>query len=135
MGSVEAYPVIRSRYAVLKTAAKLGIRIPRTEAITSEKDLVSWQMAGGAVLKLDGTWGGTGVAIVASTQEALAEFHRMSRPPGAGFALKRWLVNSDPLALWSWRRGQAPSVTIQDFVLGRPANTMIACCRVRCWGS
>ena len=40
------------------------------------------------VLKLDGTWAGTGVSIVASTQEAMTEFRRMSKPPGAGFAAK-----------------------------------------------
>jgi len=46
---------------------------------------------------------------------------------GASVAWKRWLINRDPLALWSWRRRETPSVTIQQYIPGRPANTMFAC--------
>jgi hypothetical protein len=42
-------------------------------------------------------------------------------------AWKRCIVNRDPVALWSWRRRGVPSVTMQEFIQGRPANTMIAC--------
>ena len=33
---------------MLQAASELGIRIPRTEAVTSEKDLVAWPINGGA---------------------------------------------------------------------------------------
>jgi hypothetical protein len=44
-----------------------------------------------------------------------------------GRAWKRWLVNRDPIALWVGHRHEKPRVTIQEFIQGRPANSMIAC--------
>jgi hypothetical protein len=77
-------------------------------------------------LKVDGSCGGTGVEIVSSAAEALSAFRRFSKRPGAGFAWKRMLVNRDPLALWWWRNKEQPHVTVQQFIPGRPANTMFA---------
>lgn len=42
-------------------------------------------------------------------------------------AWKRFLINRDPFALWAWRRPEAPHVTVQQFIPGRPANTMFVC--------
>jgi len=127
LGAKEAYPRIHSRGAFLRAAAQLGIRVPLTEDVASEADLASWCVDAPAVLKLDGTWGGSGVAIVRSKDEAISAFRRLSQPMGAGVAWKRWLINHDPLALWSWRKRETPSVTVQQYIPGRPANTMFAC--------
>ncbi len=127
LGAPEAYPTIRSRGAFLQVAVDLGIRVPLTQALNSTSELDAMDIAAGAVLKLDGTWGGTGVAIVRSIAEATRALLELSRPMGAGVAWKRWLINHDPLALWSWRRRETPRVTLQEFVPGRPANAMIAC--------
>jgi len=127
LGAKEAYPQIRSRAAFLHAASELGIRIPLTETVVSEADLAPWVVDAPALLKLDGTCGGAGVAIVRSKEEAVAAFRRLSRPMGAGIAWKRLVINHDPLALWSWRKQEAPSVTIQQYIAGRPANTMFAC--------
>jgi predicted ATP-grasp superfamily ATP-dependent carboligase len=127
LGSEDAYWQIRSRAAFLKAAAALDIRVPATQEVGSERDLEEWWRDEPAVLKRDGTSGGNGVAIVHSKSDAAAAFRTLCRPPGAGTAWKRWLINHDPLALWSWRRGQISSVTIQKFIQGRPANTMVAC--------
>jgi ATP-grasp domain len=127
LGSADAYPAIRSRGQFLQTAKDLGIRIPSTRTINSEKDLDKLPEGLPAVLKLDGTWGGTGVSIVRSHSEALTAFRALARPVGAATACKRWLVNSDPIALWMWRRRGAARVTVQQFIPGRPANTMFAC--------
>jgi len=126
LGPAEMYPTIRSRGEVLQAAAELGIRVPFTETLTSEQQLGSWCEQTAAVLKLDGTWGGTGVEIAHSADEALAAFRRMAKPQGAGVAWKRFLVNRDPFALWAWRNREQPRVTIQQFIPGRPANTMFA---------
>jgi hypothetical protein len=127
IGSSEAYPTIRRRGAFLRVAEGLGIRVPMTRAVTRESDLDSLGDNEPGVLKLDGTWGGSGVAIVHTRAEAITAFWKLSRPMGASVAWKRWLVNRDPLALWSWRRRETPSVTIQEFVPGRPANSMFVC--------
>src|SRR5277367_5461338 len=52
-----------------------------------EDYLSKWREAGSTVLKADGTWGGTGVEIAHSPDEALAAFRRLARPYGAGLAL------------------------------------------------
>jgi carbamoylphosphate synthase large subunit len=127
IGSSESFATIRSRASFLQAASELGIRIPQTRAVTSEADLSFLGADESSVLKLDGTWGGSGVAITHSRQGAQAAFRKLSRPMSMGIAWKRWLINRDPLALWSWRRREAPSVTVQQFVSGRPANTMFAC--------
>lgn len=124
LGSPDAYPVIRSRWKFLKRAASLGILIPATETVESERDLQRWTSKSGAVLKLDGTWGGSGVMIAKSAQGIIESFRKLSQPVNAGTAWKRWLINHDPLALWSWKKREAPCVTIQEFIDGRPANAM-----------
>jgi predicted ATP-grasp superfamily ATP-dependent carboligase len=127
LGPAETYPIIRSRDALLQTAVELGIRVPETRLVSSEADLDRWPAGSPCVLKLDGTWGGSGVAIVRSRAEAGAAFHKLSRPIGAGVVWKRWLVNHDPLAWWSRGKRDKSSVSIQQFIPGRPANAMIAC--------
>jgi ATP-grasp domain len=125
LGEAQMYSAIRSRAEVLRIAAELGLRTPASLGVTSEDD------AGGvgetsAVLKVDGSCGGTGVEIVSSAAEARSAFRRLSKRPGAGFTFKRMLVNRDPLALWWWRNKEQPHVSVQQFIPGRPANTMFA---------
>jgi hypothetical protein len=127
LGSPEMYATIRSRAGVLQAAAELGIRTPATAALASEDELGKWCNGSSAVLKADGTWGGSGVEIAHSPGEALAAYRRLAKPQGAGVTWKRLLVNRDPFAVWSWRNREAPLVTIQQFIAGRPANTMLAC--------
>jgi predicted ATP-grasp superfamily ATP-dependent carboligase len=127
LGPAETYPIIRSRDALLQTAVELGIRVPETRLVSSEADLDRWPAGSPCVLKLDGTWGGSGVAIVRSRAEAGVAFHKLSRTIGAGVVWKRWLVNHDPLAWWSRGKRDKSSVSIQQFIPGRPANAMIAC--------
>jgi hypothetical protein len=127
LGPAEHYATIRSRGTLLQTAEQLGIRIPRTQNIGSEAELQSWPQETPGVLKLDGTWGGSGVVIVQSRSEAIAAFRRLATPPSVGWMLKRWLVNRDLLAWWSLQGREKPTVSVQQFITGRPANTMMAC--------
>ncbi len=127
LGPAEAYPVIRSRDALLHAAGELGIRVPVTQTLVSGDELKTWPQDAPVVLKLDGTWGGSGVVIARTPAEALTAFRRLSRPMATSLVWKRWLINRDPLAWWSWQRREKPSVSIQQFIPGRPANTMLAC--------
>jgi len=126
LGSSEMYPEIRSRARLLQIAAELGIRTPAMQTVATEKDLENWSTTAEGVLKLDGTWGGSGVEIAHTADEARAAFCRLIKPKGTLFAWKRSLINRDPIAMWWWKRDN-PSVTIQQFITGRPANTMFAC--------
>jgi hypothetical protein len=126
LGSAQMYPVVHSRAALLATAAELGVRIPRTATIASEQDLASWCARSSlpVVLKLDGTWGGEGVQIAPSKEHAAKSYRRMARPTSLATCWKRFLINRDPLALWAWRAQQRATLTAQEFIAGRPANTM-----------
>ena len=129
LGAAEAYPTIQRRGEVLRVARELGIRIPLTQAVNSPEDLKGWCIDAPAVLKLDGTWGGEGVAIVRSPQEAMDGYRAACAATRASVAWKRFLINRHPVALWSGQRRRKASITIQEFVLGRPATTMFACWR------
>lgn len=127
LGSACSYPILRSRGLLLQAATELGIRVPETTKISSVEDLQAWWKDAPAVLKLDGTCGGSGVTVVRSLPEAIAVFRRISQPMAAGLAWRRRFINHDPIAVWEWRRREARSVTVQHYVQGRPANAMIAC--------
>jgi len=131
LGRASGHAISSQRERLLETAKSLGIRIPETQPVRSSDDLRAWfaRDSARAVLKVDGTWGGSGVFFVDSA--AAAEKQLANRKPrwALGAATKRLVVNRDPLALWTWRRKTEASVTIQKFVSGRPANAMIACWR------
>ena len=128
LGEAEAYPILDSRYRLLQVAAELGIRVPHTQAIQSEAELPAWPSAS-AVLKADGSMGGEGTAIAQNPAEMIAAYRKLARPITAFAALKRTVINRRPLSIWLWQRLGKPSITIQEFIPGRPANTMIACWR------
>lgn len=129
LGSASGFGFAQSRGRLLDLARELGIRVPGTCVVGSAEHAVDCYSHYGpaALLKLDGTYGGEGVEIVRSPAEAAAAFARM-RGTGLGLAtaLKRSLVNRDPLALWGWGRKSKPAVTMQRFVAGTPANIMVA---------
>jgi hypothetical protein len=129
IGEHTSYDTTSNRQRLLELAAELGVRVPTTVRVDSEADAVAQlsHLGGKAVLKLDGTWGGEGVEVVDSPAAAAEAFRRLKVPVGLATAVKRLVVNRDPLSLWSWRRRVAPIVTMQRFVVGRPANAMFAC--------
>jgi len=129
LGNPSGFELIDCRASLLETARSLGIDIPATKQISTEEDLCTWFAEGNsvAVLKRDGTWAGEGVAIVQSAQQAKEAFRRLSRPTALMTACKRLLVNGDPLALWSWSAQSHPSLILQEYIEGQPANSMIAC--------
>ena len=128
LGPAEMYPIIRSRGETLRVASELGIRIPETKTLTSIEDLDSWGLSD-AVLKLDGTWAGTGVEIAHSRDQMRAAYGRLSKAQVARVGWQRVLFHHDLSALWSRPGQERRDITIQQFIPGRPANTMFACWR------
>lgn len=129
LGEPHGFEVVESRGKLLKIAQELGIRVASTRGVTSEAQTAECYACGTptALLKMDGTSGGEGVQIVRSAPEAAAAFRRMKSGTGMAVALKRLIINRDPLALWSWRRRGHIETTLQEFVPGMPANIMVAC--------
>jgi hypothetical protein len=130
LGAASAYDTVSSRGKFMNIVEELQLKAPKTKEITSAADLRDWfstQSASG-VLKLDWTSAGNGVRIVHSlsaAEEAYADM--MHQPHSIGIALGRWLLNHDPVALWKWKQYRDQHVTMQEFVSGRPANTLMAC--------
>jgi ATP-grasp domain len=129
LGAADGFERVERRDLLLETARALGICIPTTKCATSEEEIHSWFAEGArsAVLKLDGTWGGEGVAIAHSEQEAIDAFRRFSQPTGIATAVKRLLVNREPLSLSSWGKQAQPAIILQQLIEGWPANSMVAC--------
>jgi len=126
LGDPASFPVVESRERLLALAAELGIRTPGTRPVGSGADILNCPRAF-AVLKSDGSTGGNGVAITWDNDEKEAAYNRLSQPLSLATALKRLLVNRDPLSIWRWKAQNRPAIAAQEFVLGSPANTMIAC--------
>ncbi len=131
LGPAQTFSTVSSRQALLDTAAELGIRTPKSRRIAAAGDLQAWYSspAASGVLKLDGTCGGMGVRIAHSHEQAQAAWRELTKARGAAYAWKRWVIDRDPLALWNHRTREAPVVTIQEYIDGRPANTMLVCWR------
>src|SRR5258708_2246929 len=131
LGPPDSYSVVESRHRFLGTALELGIRVPRTRRVDKAEDLVTWHAHAGsaAVLKVDGESGGNGVRISHSPDESLAARRTLPAPSSFATASKRLAIHPDPLALWLRQRQSLREVTVQKFIAGRPANSMLVCWR------
>ncbi len=129
LGNPQSFPIVRSRYRLLETASKLGVRIPETRRMASAEDLVSWHtnVAEAGVLKIDGESGGDGVRFCASIDESLAAWREFSRPQAFATGWKRLAIDRNPVAVWLGKYRGTPEITMQRVVRGRPANCMAAC--------
>jgi ATP-grasp domain len=130
LGAPESYPVVSSRYDLLRIAREEGLRVPDTEQVNSKSDLESWQEKQGFpwVLKADTTGNGRGVRMAQSFAEARRFLPELTGYYGFGPAIKRLCVHRDPFWLRPWWNGVKPAVIVQSFVHGHPAN-----CGVLCW--
>src|SRR5579871_569832 len=127
LGDPASYPIVASRYELLRIAAEEGLLVPQTRLINTSADLDSltefpW------VLKADGTYGGLGVRTARDVRQAREIFADMNRPPRARRVFKRWIINRDPFYLRPWWNRVRPSVIAQGFIKGRPGN-----CAAFCW--
>lgn len=136
LGRPEAFPILRSRNGLMQLARDCGVRVPQTRALESPNDVRSWfhSCPGAAAVKVDGTWGGGGVQIVHTAEQALLALERFNAPERSGASWKRWLINRDPLAFWEARSAADRHISIQRFVPGRPANSMLAAWQGRLLG-
>ena len=130
LGSSESHPVVFARRDLLGIAREEGLRVPDTEPVNTLDDLKSWgaRQAFPWVLKTDGTFGGSGVKIAHTPEEANRFTLELTRYYTAWRAVKRLLVNRDAFWLRPCWNGVKPAISIQSYIHGRPAN-----CGVVCW--
>jgi ATP-grasp domain len=130
LGSPEGYPIVLSRYSLLTIAQELELRVPGTSPVRTVEDLQSWRSGQRfpCVLKADGTFGGRGVRIAHTSEQAAQFFSEITELYATKPALKRLIVNRDAFWLRPWRSRYRPAVIVQSHIQGRPAN-----CAVVCW--
>jgi hypothetical protein len=129
LGAASGYETVACRAKFMQIARELQLRAPETKAIESASDLREWFSTPGVsgVLKLDWTCGGKGVQFAHSLAQAEQALAKMRQPANVVTALGRWLLIHDALAYWKWQTHRRPVFTMQQFIQGRPANTMMAC--------
>ena len=129
LGSPESFPIVTGRCELLEIAKQEGLRVPPTKLLKTSDDLKSWQAEHDFpwVLKGDGTFGGRGVRIAQTLEEAEFCFLDIQRIFGGMRAIKRAFVNRDPFWLRPWWKNVRPAVIVQSYVVGRPANCAFAC--------
>jgi hypothetical protein len=123
------YRTVRSRVRFLELAARAGLRTPETRPVATERELQQWfdSHPGPAVLKRDGTYGGSGVEIVNSAHQGREAWQKLTAFTRPGLAWKRWLINRDPLAFWHETQDFKPAVSVQTYISGQLANAMAVC--------
>ncbi|MFL6689510.1 MAG: hypothetical protein ACJ8IR_04900 [Alphaproteobacteria bacterium] len=128
LGKPQQYRSLMARETFLRNADELGIRVPETLPVTSRSALQAAIGAIGlpAVLKADGTWGGEGVSIVRTMEEALAAFSRLANPPGRLRSVARAMRRRDGHWLMSALAPSKRAISIQKFIAGRPAASAFA---------
>jgi thioesterase domain-containing protein len=129
LGNPGNFRLLYSRASIARLARDLDIPCPETGAV---RDLAALQhkvkvFGLPAVLKIDGSSGGRGVAIVNTAAEAERAFARLLVWPGFPRALKHLLVNRNATLLRRILAGRQNKLSLQKYIDGRPANAAVAC--------
>lgn len=129
LGSPSACALAASRGKLMALAAQERVRIPASTAVATTAELDAWLNQHGfpAVIKIDCTWGGQGVSIVHHHQQARQVFESMAARPALTRAAARALLERDPSFILNAIKAAKRSVTVQNFISGRPANRAVAC--------
>ncbi|HEX5089007.1 MAG TPA: thioesterase domain-containing protein [Nocardioides sp.] len=131
LGSPDKVGGVYARASVLAMARDAGVLCPETETVRSANDIAAWfgRHPGPAVLKTDGSWGGRGVAVLYDEADGRRAWRELRRRLPLARALKRLVVERDPWPLRDRLAGTRPTLSIQAYVAGRPANAAVACFR------
>jgi hypothetical protein len=129
LGPPESFHPATTRHDLLTRAGQEGVRTPLSMEIRRPEDLLEWgrQQPFPWVVKADGSWSGFGVRIVQDLAAAQAAYHALIRPLTLRHALREALVERDYFAFAPWYAQERPSISVQSYVDGWPANCAVAC--------
>lgn len=130
LGVPAHYATVSGRFDILKLAGEEGILVPDTKRIDCRNDVVLYAGKIGfpMVLKADGSWGGRGVRIAETADQAQQAWTELSEVPSVSRAAKRLLLERDRFWIRTWFKRTRFPITAQSHITGRPAN-----CAVVCW--
>ena len=129
LGDANHYPVMRSKIDLLRLAAELNISVPVTVVVPSAGDVVSAleQTLLPAMIKADQSFGGLGVRMVQTLDEATTGLAAFTKPSSLTAVLKNCLREGRLLPYRLRQRFDAPRVSVQACIAGRPANRAVMC--------
>jgi hypothetical protein len=129
LGSPRSFPTAFARTNFMELARQEGVRAPKTAAISNESDLREWVAQAGfpTVLKADRTFGGYGVRVVHTLEEAERAFRILGAPPRVARAAKRFLIDGDAALVWPTLLRRRPVLNGQAFVAGSEATSAVVC--------
>ena len=128
LGAPGGYRLSGTRHAFLEEMRKVGILVPPGTVISSGEDLDAWCAAQAApwVVKAEGSWGGSGVVVAATVQDAKDAFRELSLPLPFHKAVRFRLVDRDPFALARFFHRKTRKVMAQAHIRGRQVTCMVA---------
>jgi hypothetical protein len=129
LGPVGSHQATDRRSELIRIAREEGVPAPEMRPVGNATDLRAALADFGlpVVLKVDGSWGGFGVAVAHTAAQAEQARATLARRLDAGRALKRLLFDRDPFHLLPWLSRARPRVNVQRFVPGRVATSIAAC--------
>ena len=133
LGEPSSYPTLMTRRDFICAARDAGLLAPRTVRIDRASDLEAGLRETGcpAVLKVDGSWGGDGTAVVRDAGEARTAYARLAAPPSRGRSVARAVLRGDAHFLRDALKPPRPIANLQAFVPGNPATSAFACWKGR----
>jgi hypothetical protein len=129
LGDFRNHAILSARNEFLHVARQEGLRVPDTETVDTVDDLSPWAKSHPFpwVLKADGTWGGGGVKIVHTLEQAERAFVELRNTYNLYRVAMKLCLDRDWFWLRPWASGTRPAVTVQSYIEGRPANCGFAC--------
>jgi hypothetical protein len=129
IGPPESFPITNARASFMEVAEQVGIRVPRTAAVSNIADLEARLLDCGfpAVLKADGSSSGEGVKIIHTLAEAKRAFRALQAPPPLARAAKRALVDRDMTLIGPVITRRHSVVNLQSFIAGLDVTSLVAC--------
>ncbi|MCR0982322.1 ATP-grasp domain-containing protein [Roseomonas populi] len=129
MGDPGGYRVALSKGAQMALAAEMGLPIPPTLHLPDRAAMDAAIAAGPMprVLKVDGNWGGEGVAVLRDAAAAGPAWDRLTAPPSLFAAAKRSVRERSVRAIVARREWRPSTPHLQEFSAGIPANRAVLC--------
>jgi hypothetical protein len=129
LGEPKNYSVFYSRTGIAAVAHRAGVLSPIMTKINNRGELLDQLETMGlpAVLKTDGSFGGLGVAIVNTKQDAERAFDKLKAYHGVARTIKRVVINHDANTILPCLRRSRPQLSLQRLILGRRVNSAVAC--------
>ena len=128
LGQPLEYPRVMSRHTALSVMRSMGVRVPKSLPIAQECELNAWldEIGFPAVLKTDGSWGGEGVIIAHTREEAHAAWRKLAQPRLRMRSLARAFKRRDAHYLRDAMSPESRTVSVQQFIAGKPAASAFA---------